>query len=183
VTDIASLGLAIDSSDAVSASAALDKLTVAGQAASDAADALAVSGAKSETVMRAIQAAADRSNVSFDEMNKRVDDASASTDKSATSSTKAATATTTHATALGKTVTAATSAKGELGHLDEIAAVLESRMLSLGTNTGFFGQILSAIGPGGLAAAVGVGAITVVIDQLLGSANRMIASKDVRGAG
>jgi hypothetical protein len=36
----------------------LDKLTAAGQSAADAADALAVSGAKSETILRAIQSAA-----------------------------------------------------------------------------------------------------------------------------
>src|ERR1700704_1260074 len=102
-SDLASLGISIDSSDTVAATTALDKLTVAGKASADAADKLAVSGAKSETVLRAIQAAADRSGISFDEMNKRVDDAGMS-------NTKAATATTAHAAALGKLPGAAAGA-------------------------------------------------------------------------
>jgi hypothetical protein len=166
MSDIAQLGLQIDSSSATAASAALDKLTASGQTAADAADALTASGAKSATVMSAIQAAATRAGVSYDTMNQRVDDASAS-------SNKAATATTTHATALGKIPGAATSATSELGHLDEISAILESRMLSLGNNTGLFGQILSVLGPGGLAAAAGLGAAVVVVDELVTSANRM----------
>jgi hypothetical protein len=173
MTDVAVLGLSIDSSSAVSASAALDKLAVAGQAAADGADKLAIAGAKSETVLRAIQAAATREGISFDEMTKRVDNASESTDKHAAASTKAATATNTHATALGKAGVAAKDAKSELGKLDEIASVLESRMLHLGSNVGLFGEILSVIGPGGLAAAAGIGAIVVIADQLVSSANRM----------
>lgn len=70
---VATLGLAIDSSAAIGAAKALNGLTAAAKPAAQAADQLAVSGAKSETVLRAIQAAADRSHVSFDTMEKRVD--------------------------------------------------------------------------------------------------------------
>jgi hypothetical protein len=61
----------------------------------------------------------------------------------------------------------------ELGHLDEIGAIIESRMMGLGNSMGLIGQVLQVIGPGGLAAAAGLGAIVVGIDQLVGSANRM----------
>jgi hypothetical protein len=171
--DIAVLGLSIESTQAGTAATALDKLTAAGQSAADSADKLAASGAKSETVLRAIQAAADRSGVSFDEMNKKVDDAAAATTSSASASTKAASATTAHATALGKTETAAKGATTELTNIDKIAAILESRMLSLGNNAGLLGNILGVIGPEGLAAAAGFGAIVVAVDQLVTSANRM----------
>lgn len=171
--DIASLGLSIDSSQAASAATALDKLTTAGQSASDAADQLAVSGAKSETVLRAIQAAADRSGISFDDMNKRVDDANASINDSATANTKAASAVDTHTKAHNNLTPAVHGSSSELSSLDKIAALLESRMLGLGNNLGLFGQILQVIGPGGLAAAAGIGAIIVVVDQLVSSADRM----------
>jgi hypothetical protein len=170
---IASLGLSIDSSQAASAATTLDKLTAAGQKASDAADQLAVSGAKSETVLRAIQAAADRSGVSFDTMNQRVDDASTSANNSAAANTKAAGAVDTHTKAHNNLTPAVHGSGSELGKWDEIAAILESRLLRLGNNVGLFGELLQVIGPGGLAAAAGLGAAVVAVDQLVTSANRM----------
>lgn len=68
---------------------------------------------------------------------------------------------------------AAKGAASELGHVDEIAAILESRMVGLGNSLGLIGQVLQVVGPGGLAAAAGLGAIVVGIDQVVGSANRM----------
>jgi hypothetical protein len=166
MSDVAQLGISIDSTSTTAASAALDKLTAAGQSAADASDALTAASGKSETVIRAIQAAADRAGVSFDTMNQRVDAAS-------TSATKAASATTSHATALAGTGKAANSASSELTSLDKITGVLESRMLGLGSNLGLFGQILQAVGPAGLTAAAGLGAIVVGVTEVVESANRM----------
>lgn len=73
---VATLGFAIDSSQAVGATKALNGLTAAARPAAAAADQLAASGSKSETVMRAMQAAADRSHVSLATMNNRVATAS-----------------------------------------------------------------------------------------------------------
>jgi hypothetical protein len=91
LTDIASLGLVVDSRQVTSANAALDQLAAKSAAAGAATDKLAAAGSKSETVMRAIQAAADRNRISFDTMNKRVDDASASHAKLSAASATAAT--------------------------------------------------------------------------------------------
>lgn len=173
MSDIASLGLSIDSRPVTDANSALDQLAIKGNAAATSADKLAAAGAKSETVMRAIQVAADREGISLEEMNKRVDQASASVSSHATASTKATTAVNSHAASLTKAGSAASSAKSELTHLDEITAVLESRMLGLGGNLGLIGQVLQVIGPVGLTAAAGLGAAVVVIDQLVSSANRL----------
>lgn len=86
---VATLGLAIDSSAAIGAAKALNGLTAAAKPAAQAADQLAVSGAKSETVLRAIQSAADRSHVSFDTMEKRVDASAKATAVLGDASTKA----------------------------------------------------------------------------------------------
>lgn len=171
--DIASLGLAIDSRPAAAASTALDKLASSASSAGDAADKLSAATGKSETMIRAIQSMADRAGVSFGVMNDRVNEASASINSSATATTKAAAATNTHSAALDKAATSAKNSSSELNGLDKIAGVLESRMLGLGSNLGFFGQILQVTGSGGLAAAAGIGAVAVVIDQLVSSAERM----------
>lgn len=78
MSDIASLGLAVDSRQVTSANAALDQLAVKSAAAGAGVDKLAASGAKSETVMRAIESAAKRQGISTAEMTTRVNAASAS---------------------------------------------------------------------------------------------------------
>jgi hypothetical protein len=55
MADVAQLGLQVDSSQVNSATAALNKLNAASASAAQGADKLASSGAKSETVMRAIE--------------------------------------------------------------------------------------------------------------------------------
>jgi lambda family phage tail tape measure protein len=82
---VATLGLAVDSSQTVAATKALNGLIAAARPAAAAADQLAASGSKSETVMRAMQAAADRSHVSLDTMTKRVSAASQGMASTATS--------------------------------------------------------------------------------------------------
>lgn len=77
MSDIAQLGLAVDSSQVNSATAALNKLSAASASAAKGADSLASSGQKSETVMRAIDAAAKRAGISTAEMQARVDGNSA----------------------------------------------------------------------------------------------------------
>lgn len=78
MTDIASLGLAVDSRQVTNANAALDQLAAKSAAAGAATDKLAGSGAKSETVMRAIDSAAKRQGISTAEMTARVNAATAS---------------------------------------------------------------------------------------------------------
>jgi hypothetical protein len=73
MADVAQLGLQVDSSQVNSATAALNKLNAASASAAQGADKLASSGAKSETVMRAIDAAAKRAGISTAEMEKRID--------------------------------------------------------------------------------------------------------------
>jgi hypothetical protein len=89
MSDIAQLGLQIDSRQATTASAALEKLAAAAGGASAATDKLAIATGKSETSVRAIQSAADRAGVSFGTMNARVDANSASHAKLATASATA----------------------------------------------------------------------------------------------
>jgi hypothetical protein len=60
----------------------------------------------------------------------------------------------------------------ELGHLDEIGAVVESRMAGMGNSMGLIGQVLQVIGPVGLAAAVGLGAIAVALNYISEQANK-----------
>lgn len=78
---VATLGLAVDSSQVKSATAALERLNAASSSAAKGADRLAVSGQKSETVMRAIAASAKRMGVSTEEMEKRFDAAAAAQNK------------------------------------------------------------------------------------------------------
>jgi hypothetical protein len=79
---------------------------------------------------------------------------------------------------------AAKGAASELGHLDEIGAVLESRMSGLGNSMGLIGQVLQVIGPVGLAAAVGVGALAVAFNYLNEQANKFgDASINIRAFG
>lgn len=71
--DIAKLGIAVDSSQAKSASADLDKLAASAKNAEKAAGDLANAGGKSGNEMRNIEAAAKRAGVSVDEMRQRVE--------------------------------------------------------------------------------------------------------------
>lgn len=87
---LATLGLAVDSSQVKSATAALGQLNAASASAAKGADRLAASGAKSETAMRAIEAAAKRSGISTAEMEKRFDAAAAARSKLDAASLKAA---------------------------------------------------------------------------------------------
>jgi hypothetical protein len=89
MTDIASLGIRIDSSQAKPAIADLDKLAASAKLAGDATDKLAAATGKSQTQIRAIQSMADRAQVSFGTMNARVDAASAGHAKFAASATTA----------------------------------------------------------------------------------------------
>ncbi|MDB5724632.1 MAG: hypothetical protein JWQ16_1386, partial [Novosphingobium sp.] len=73
MADVAQLGLSVDSSQVKSATAALGQLNAASQTAAKGADSLAAAGAKSDTVLRAIEAAAKRSGISVAEMTARVD--------------------------------------------------------------------------------------------------------------
>lgn len=81
MADVAQLGLAVDSSQVKSATAALNQLNAASSSAAKGADQLASSSAKSDTVMRAIAASAKRMNVSTEEMEKRFDAAAAARNK------------------------------------------------------------------------------------------------------
>ena len=81
MADVATLGLAVDSSQVKSATAALNQFNAASNTAAKGADKLAASGAKSESTMRAIEAAAKRSGISTAEMEKRVDAAAAARNK------------------------------------------------------------------------------------------------------
>lgn len=164
--DIATLGIAIDSSDAKSAATNLDSLSAAAQKAQTASDNLTQAGGESETVMRAIEAAAKRAGISTADMSARIDAASASAGKQSDALVKAAAG---H-DALAK---GAKSGASELTKASEVAAVFESRAFKMGASLGIVGEVLSIIGPGGLAAAAGLGAGVVVIDKLVGSANRM----------
>lgn len=89
MADVAQLGLAVDSSQVKSATAALNQLNTASAAAAKGADRLAASGQKSETVMRAIDASAKRLGISTAEMEKRVNAAAAARQKMDTASSKA----------------------------------------------------------------------------------------------
>lgn len=156
---VAELGLAIDSSPVTAATTALDRFSQ--------------SAAKSETVIKAIQAAADREGISFAEMAKRVDDASAATEQN-TKSTDRGAKSTDNATESHKKHGKAADDNGKaIGKLSEMVAVLEARELKLAGSMGMAGALLSVIGPGGLAAAAGLGALVVAMDLLVGSANRM----------
>jgi lambda family phage tail tape measure protein len=83
VTDIAQLGLAIDSRQATTAASALDRLAAAAGVAGNATDRLAAATGKSESSIRAIEAMAKRAGVSFGTMNARIDAASSSASKMA----------------------------------------------------------------------------------------------------
>lgn len=61
----------------------------------------------------------------------------------------------------------------ETGKIGEVAGVIESRMAGMSASLGVVGEVLSIIGPFGLAAAVGVGALVVAAVKLAESANRM----------
>jgi hypothetical protein len=74
--NIASLGLQINSQQATTAAAALDKLAASAGVAGTATDKLAAATGKSETQIRAIESMAKRAGVSFGTMNARVDAAS-----------------------------------------------------------------------------------------------------------
>lgn len=137
----------------------VDKVTKSTTGATKSHVELAATGQKSDTVIRAIEASAKRAGVSFDVMSKRVDNAS--------NSSKV------HTAVLGNNSKAANDNQKELGKIAEIAAVLEAKMLHLASNMGIFGEILTIIGPIGLAIAAGIGLAIVAIDQLVGSANRM----------
>lgn len=89
MTDVAQLGLQIDSRPVNAAVDALNKLGPAASTAAKGADNLASSGAKSETVMRAIEAAAKRSGVSVAEMTARVDANASAQNKLGTASATA----------------------------------------------------------------------------------------------
>jgi hypothetical protein len=76
VSDIAVLGLQINSQQAATAAAVLDKLAASAGSAGAATDKLATATGKSETQIRAIESMAKRAGVSFGTMNARVDAAS-----------------------------------------------------------------------------------------------------------
>jgi lambda family phage tail tape measure protein len=173
MSDIAQLGLSIDSRQATTAAVALDKLETAGTAAAASADKLTAAGARSETMLRVIDSMAKRAGVSFDEMAKRVDDASASVSQSASSSDKATTASTKATAATTKHGAAVKSTKEEISKFGEVSNVIHGRVEKLAEETGFFGQILSTVGPIGIAAAAGLGAFLIGTEQLTESANRM----------
>lgn len=87
---VATLGLAVSSDQVVGATKALDQLTAAAKPAAQAADQLAAAGGKSETVLRAIDAAAKRVHVSTTEMEQRVDAAAAAFNQLDNAAAKAA---------------------------------------------------------------------------------------------
>jgi hypothetical protein len=89
MADVAQLGLAVDSSQVKSATAALNQLNAAAGSAAAGASTLAASGAKSDTVLRAIEASAKRSGLSVAEMTARVDATSAAHNKMVTASNSA----------------------------------------------------------------------------------------------
>jgi hypothetical protein len=55
----------------------------------------------------------------------------------------------------------------------EAASVVESRMVGMSASVGLVGEVLSVIGPSGLAAAAGIGAMAVAAVKLTESANQM----------
>src|SRR3977135_3973285 len=166
MADLAQLGIEINTSSVKSATTDLDAFSTAAKTSQQSVEQLAASTGKSETIVRAIDSSAKRAGTSFDEMNSRFDAASASVGKHSATMENAASS---HAKLSG----AAHGAASELGRMDEIAAILESRMLKLGNNVGLFGEVLQVIGPQGLAVAAGIGAIVVAVDMLVSSANRM----------
>lgn len=89
MADVAQLGIAVDSSQVKSATAALNQLNQASASAQRGAEGLTQSSKRSETAMRAIEAAAKRSHVSVEEMTRRVDANSAAQIKMGTASATA----------------------------------------------------------------------------------------------
>jgi hypothetical protein len=89
MTDVATLGFAIDSSQANSATTALQRMTAASAAAEKGATNLAQAGQKSETQMRAIESAAKRAGISTAEYQARTDAFRAATDRMTVSQGKA----------------------------------------------------------------------------------------------
>jgi hypothetical protein len=79
MADVAQLGIAVDSSQAKSATGDLKGLAAAANTAEQASARLAQSGQKSESALRAIDAAAKRAGVSTEEMQRRTDAFNAST--------------------------------------------------------------------------------------------------------
>jgi hypothetical protein len=72
MTDVASLGLAVDSSQVTAATGALNQFAAASTNAAKRADGLTNSASRTETQTRVIQTMADRTGVSFKEMEARI---------------------------------------------------------------------------------------------------------------
>ena len=125
MSDIAQLGLAIDSRQVTTANAALDQLATKSGAAAAGADKLAASGAKSATVMRAIEAAAKREGVSVADMTARVDRANASHAKMAAAAGTAAIGITTLANAAAGSGGGGSSGGSLAGASDKSSSALE----------------------------------------------------------
>jgi len=68
---------------------------------------------------------------------------------------------------------ASSVAERDLGKMSEVLGVLEARATGMASNFGIMGSLLTVMGPEGIAAAAGVGAIVVAIDKMIESANRM----------
>lgn len=86
MADVAQLGIAVDSSQAKSATGDLKGLAAAASSAEQASARLSAAGQKSETVLRSMDAAAKRAGVSTEEMRSRTEAFNATTTKMAGSS-------------------------------------------------------------------------------------------------
>lgn len=78
-----------------------------------------------------------------------------------------------HAELLGKLSERYSNVTRDTGKLAEVSAVIESRMAGLSANMGIVGAVMQVIGPYGLAAAAGLGAVVVTAVKLSEAANRM----------
>lgn len=159
MADIAEIGFAADTSGLDGAAASLLKLVPASEAAASAVDDVSASLVKVSA------------------SGQKVSDAAKGTATQTANSTKvmqaATTGATSHSKALNNIASGADNSEKSLGKLAEVFSVLEAKELSVASNMGIFGEILSVIGPEGLAIAAGFGAVLVVMDQLVASANRM----------
>lgn len=159
MADIAEIGFAADTSGLDGAAASLQKLVPASEAAASAADDVSASLAKVSA------------------SGQKVSDAAKGTATQTANSTKvmqaATTGATSHSKAMKSVSDAADNSEKSLGKLAEVFSVLEAKELELSSNMGIFGEVLSIIGPEGLAMAAGLGAGIVAIDLLVSSAERM----------
>lgn len=89
MADVAQLGIAVDSSQAKSATGDLKGLAAAANSAEQASSKLSQAGQKSESALRAMDAAAKRAGVSTEEMQRRTDAFNASTARMAVASQSA----------------------------------------------------------------------------------------------